>query len=366
MKVGILTFPNSISYGASLQMYALYRAVQTQGHVPEIVNYHNAYMKAERHHDKQATSSVAKRFLHTRVRMLLHHRLYAAFHRFEAKYMAMYPTRAFSKKERLIACARRYGAVICGSDQVWNPHITDSDMSYFLDFCGEGTRRISYAPSFGVETFSVPFAAAVQTELAGFSAVSVREASGARWLASLGVKDVSVVADPTFLLEEREWQTIEKKHPAAEGEYILYFTVHRSDKLFQRCRAWAQQSGIKMIAVGGNPFKRWKNRDPLLEYAVDISPDEWLYLMRHARYVVTDSFHGTAFSVIFRKDFFVQYPPHANVRLVHLIEELGLCDRVISPDTAFHTASVIYDAADRRRTEMKTFSQQFLTNALEG
>jgi len=364
VKVGILTFPNSISYGATMQMYALYRAVQTLGHEAEIINYHNAYMKEERHHDTRKSAPV-KRFLRTRARMLTHARLYSAFKRFEAERMTLYPARAFSERQKLAAVGRRYDTVICGSDQVWNPHITDSDMSYFLDFCGENTRRVSYAPSFGIEEFSAEFTAAVREELQRFDAVSVREKMGCDFAQSLVEREVSVVADPTFLLEPSDWQAMAQRHPAAVGDYVLYFAVHRSDKLFRRCRELAQQQGMKVVVVGGNVLKRMKNRDPMIDYAVDVTPNEWLYLMCHARYVVTDSFHGTVFSVMFHRDFFLQYPHHANSRLVHLITELGLGERVLSEGTAFTTDSVRYDNVDRRRAEMQAQSREFLRKALE-
>lgn len=365
MKVGILTFPNSISYGATMQMYALYRAVQALGHEAEIINYHNAYMKEERHHDKRKSAPV-KRFLRTRARMLTHARLYSAFKRFESERMVLYPAHAFSERQKLAAVGGRYDTVVCGSDQVWNPRITDSDMSYFLDFCGENTRRVSYAPSFGIEEFSQEFTAAVQEQLKRFAAVSVREKVGSDFVQSLIPQEVSVVADPTFLLEPEDWETMEKVHPAAEGEYILYFAVHRSEQLFRRCRELSRRCGMKVVVVGGNAIKRLKNRDPMLDFAVDVTPSEWLYLMHHARYVVTDSFHGTVFSVMFHRDFFVQYPRHANARLVHLIGELGLGARVLSENTPFTTDSIVYENVDRRRVEMQTLSKEFLTKALEG
>ncbi len=364
MKIGILTFPNSVSYGATLQMYALYRAIRAEGHEAEVINYHNAYMKGEHHLDKNKHASV-KRFLKTRVRMLLHGRLYRAFRRFEAETVTFYPSRPFSNKQTLPSVGQRYDTIVCGSDQVWNPHITDTDMSYFLDFCGEKTRRVSYAPSFGVEEFSKEFTDAVQAQLTQFAAVSVREKTGADFVRPLVEKDVAVVADPTFLLDTSEWQAIEKEHPAAAGEYMLYFAVHRSDALLRRCRAISRARGLKLIVVGGNPLKRLKNRDPMIEYAVDVSPAEWLYLIHHARLVVTDSFHGTVFSVIFHRDFFVEYPRHANSRLVHLLTELGLSDRVLRADAEPTVEPIAYDYTDRRRAEMKAMSQEFLKTSLE-
>ena len=162
MKVGIFTFPNSVSYGATLQMYALYDTVNRLGYDTEIINYHNAYMKAEKHIGSSNPVSPIKTFIKKTMRSLLHIRLYSSFRRFEKKNMKMYPSKAFNEKEKLSEIGKRYDAIICGSDQIWNPNITDTDLSYFLDFCGKNTKRISYAPSFGIDKFPDDFSKIVK------------------------------------------------------------------------------------------------------------------------------------------------------------------------------------------------------------
>lgn len=356
MRVGIFTFPNSTSYGAELQMYALYHAVESLGHTPEVVNYFNAYMKAEKHNSRKSWSRRA-------LSRLLHHRLHRSFSRFEKTRMERYPKTPLCDPDGLPKLSSRYDAVICGSDQVWNPDITGSDLSYFLNFCDENTRRVAYAPSFGIEEFSPDFSDAIGPELEKFHALSVREAPGQALIAQLTGKNAPLVTDPTLLLSADDWTKLENPHPAGDGAYILYYTIRTSTDLWERCKAFARETGLKIVVVGGNPLKKWKQRDQSIQYAVDISPEQWLYLVHHARYVVTNSFHGTAFSVNFRKDFYVGLPARANSRLVQITQALGLTDRIVGEE-ALHPAPVDYSVADRVLPQMRQASMDYLTQAL--
>lgn len=364
MKVGIMTFPNSVSYGATLQMIALQNTVQRMGHEVEVINYHNAYMKAEKHTHKGSQRSLKAR-VQRRISLWMHRRLYAEFRDFEARYARLYPHRPFTDKQKLVALGQRYDAAICGSDQVWYPHITDGDLSYFLDFCGENTRRIAYAPSFGAEEFSEEYYRQIAPELMQFSALSAREEPGKKLVERLTGRETTVVADPTFLMERADWEKMEKSHPAATGDYVLYFVVKRSDSLMRQCEAFAKQHGLKMVIVGGNPVNARRNKDPLVEYAIDIGPQQWLHLVHHAKYVFTNSFHGTAFSVIYQRNLFVQYPSHNGSRLRQVMERLGLSHRVVEDNAQLTQEPVDYTQAQLAFSKMQEESLAYLNNALQ-
>ena len=369
MKVGILTFPNSKSYGATLQMYALSHTVRKLGHDAEIVNYFSEYMKNEGH----LLSSGKSRSLLARLKKgasrLLHLRMKRGFSAFEKKRMTLYPKKQVSDRALLPALSKRYDALICGSDQVWNPDITNEDLSYFLDFCTEHTRRIAYAPSFGVRALSDGFAARAGEQLALFNALSVREEAGGALVHRMIGKTPLTVVDPTMLVSREEWSALERAHPAASGEYILYYTIRRSESLMARCRALSRKMGIRVVVVGGNALKRVKNSDPMLEYAVDPSPEEWLYLLHHARLVMTNSFHGTAFSIIYRKDFFVELSSATNSRLEQITSMLGLESRVLqsgreASGDLLSTDACDYTEAERCLDAMCAVSMDYLKKAL--
>lgn len=363
MKVGILTFPNSQSYGATLQMYALQQAVKGLGHDVEVINYHSAYMRAEKHLMKEGDNPW--RFaVQTQLRRWLHHTLFASFRRFERDHILLHPARPFTDKAVLTRQSHRYDAIICGSDQVWNPRITGKDMSYFLDFCPPEIRRVAYAPSFGFAQFSEDYYDLIRPELRCFSALSVREQSGKSMMDALVDVPVTVVADPTFLSQLSDWTALEKPHPAAEGDYILYFAVRKSPRLFRRCLEWAREKGMKVVVVGGRPWRRKRHTEADVEYAIDIGPGEWLYLMHHARYVMTNSFHGTAFSVIYQKDFYVEYPAGTGSRLAQVIEDLGMQSRVVQDGVPLTDAPAPHAEAQAAFAAMREQSLRYLADAL--
>ena len=360
MKVGILTFPNSKSFGASLQMYALYRAVKNFGYDVEIINYQNKFMKSARH---VSGDSISKR-IRLSISSLIHFRQKRAFLSFEKATMCKYPARAVSDSRKLYEIANRYGAVICGSDQVWNPDITGYDISYFLSFCGVNTKRIAYAPSFGVEEVPDDFGTKIGAELTKFSSLSVREKSGSDLAERLIGQGINIVSDPTFLITIDEWLSIEKPHPLAKGDYILYYTIRSSENLWRQCKALSKKTGLKIIRVGGNAIKRIKNREDMIDYASDLSPSEWLSLVHNARYVVTNSFHGTAFSIIYHKDFYLEFSSLTNSRLKQITELAGLEGRVLKDGVEIVPSSIDYISVDERLSGIKIKSSDYLKNAL--
>jgi hypothetical protein len=360
MKVGILTFPNSKSYGATMQMYALYQTIYKLGHEAEIINYYSKYMKAEKYCRPKGMSDL-KYSLRYLARRILHARMYAAFAAFEQQNMEMYPNRFFTGKDKLPTIGARYGAVVCGSDQVWNPDITGRDLSYFLDFCGEGTRRVAYAPSFGVEALPEEYAKRVGEELSQFAALSVREAQGQAMVADMIGREVPVVIDPTMLLDAEQWQQLEEHFPV-DGDFVLYYTVKSSPRLYAKCRAFAEQQGLRMVVVGGNRMRR--NDDAVVRHAIDISPAVWLWLVHHARYVVTNSFHGTAFSIIFEKNFYLELSAKTNSRLTNIVKLLDLEDRVIPFEQEIVPSQANFETAKKNMLDMRERSIDYLRNAL--
>lgn len=364
MRIGILTFPNSTSHGASLQMYALYRTTADMGYDVEIMNYHNAYMKSNLHCARMQKQSKPVRAIKLKLNQLIHCRQYMGFRRFESR-MTKFPEKPVSDKTRLPEIGSRYGAVICGSDQVWNPDITDADLSYFLDFCGPETARISYAPSFGVETLPESLGHAAGEELKRFFRISVREESGRQLIRQIACRDAQLVVDPTLLMDAREWMEHETAHPAAKGEYILYYTVRSSDSLWRYCKNLAKKHNLKILRIGSNVISKHLKRSDGVEYVCDVSPDEWLYLVHHACCVVTNSFHGTAFSINYRKNFFVELSSLTNSRLSHIVSVLGLEDRIVKNEEASLPLETDYSQTERVLPTLRGESLEYLRRALK-
>ena len=365
MKIGILTFPKMTSYGCSLQMYAMYRAVEQLGVEAEIINYRNEYMKARRHTSTGRSRIRVEAVLRVAATKTLHLRQILAFRRFEAR-MCQYPPQITTDKKVLAEAAKRYDGVICGSDQVWNPLITDTDLSFFLDFCPPAAKRIAYAPSFGISEFSEEFTEKIRPELERFRHLSVREPAGARYVEKLVNRKVATVLDPTFLIAPGEWEALEKKHPMANGRYIFCFPVRNSAAVIKYARELAQKRGITLIVAEGNFIRKLRNKDRNMKYALDLSPEEWLYMLHHAEAVVTNSFHGAAFSIHYRKDFYLEGTYHnANSRLDQLMEICGLQDRVLRPDCKNWDDSIDFDAVEARLRPARQESLAYLKQAVQ-
>ena len=364
MKVGILTFPNSRSYGAVLQMLALYQVCQKWGYETEIINYHNLWMKQQRHFVFQPGQKNAAVWAKKKFNEAIHILMKLRFAEFERK-MIKFPKNAISDAGLLRELACNYGAVICGSDQVWNPDITNYDLSYFLDFCGPKTARISYAPSFGVEKLPEEYGRKVNAELEKFQSISVREESGGRLVRELTGRDTTLVVDPTLLLDAQQWQPYEQAHPRATGDYILYYTIRSSQTLWKHCLELAKKTNMKILRLGSNVISKHLKKTDGVEYICDVSPGQWLYLVHNARYVVTNSFHGTAFSVNYRKDFYVEFSSLTNTRLEHITNVLGLQQRVLCEDAEITPSFVNYAKTEEVLPKLKRQSLMFLEQALQ-
>ena len=138
--------------------------------------------------------------------------------------------------------------------------------------------------------------------------------------------------------------------------------MRRSEQLLKFCLEKAAQQGLRVVFVGGNAFKQLK--DKRMEYAYDLSPGQWLYLFSHAKYVVTNSFHGTAFSIHYKKNFFLEMSSLTNSRLEQIVETAGLQDRVLGPNCATMDTDVDYDRVYRRLEREKELSAAYLKEAI--
>lgn len=360
-RVGIMTFPHSISHGAFLQMYALYREVEQLGYTPEVIHYSNRYLQQEKHAASYQKTGQLRHQAKLLAKKMLHNRFYRGFRRSE-KLLKLYPKRVCSEESQLQK--DRYAAAICGSDQVWNPDIINRDMVFFLHFCTDATKRIAYAPSFGVEQIDEAYQTQIRKELEKFHAISVREVQGQQILEQLGFADVPVVADPTLLHTGDWWQHLEQPCRKLPGEYILYYVVHRSPELWKFCKHLSKTTGLPILVAGGNVFSNLKEKNPQVHYAPDSAPGQWLYLLHNARYVVTNSFHGTAFSINYRKDFYVEYPHRFSSRIRNLLQQTGLTHRAVTENWPDVT-DVDYTYAQEQLRNLREMSCEYLKNALK-
>ena len=305
-KIGIITFHNSINYGVMLQAYALQFVINKLGYEPVIIDYNNF---TENHNEKR--NSLLWRILHfsdsiKAVKLFLFRRSQEAkkrkkkFEKFADTYFNLSdPVKEYNQ---LIQLEQNYDKFVCGSDQIWNPDYTKGNPAYFLQFT-KRDKRISYAASFGVSEKISSFDKYIEeysTYLKQFHAISVRESTGKKLVELLAGVSPEVVVDPTLLMSAEEWIKIADQRYFNEEKYVLFYMLGQDKRYIKLMDEVYRNWGISVVNIATNPTTvAYKN-------ATHVYPgvEEFLALLANARCVVTDSFHGVAMSVNFRKTFY--------------------------------------------------------------
>lgn len=358
-----MTFHETMNYGANLQAFALCKVLRDMGWTPEIVNYDCfAVLKREAPQKPSFTdwAKSPKWALRTFLKYPKRREAQMVFRAFSNR---MLPVGLRMQSVEEIDAA--YDVVVVGSDQVWNLSCTGGDDSYFLPRDSAENRRckrIAYAASFGSGAFEGLERERCGKALKDFDSISVRESSGVSIVESLsGRKDASVVLDPTLLLEQAEWEGISEPAEVA-SPFVFAYVVGERNRVLEAARLEAKRKSAELVIVeafGGSMFVR----DATVLYKA--SPSQFVWLVKNAESVVTSSFHGMCFSIIFRKKATIIKDKSAingNSRIDDLLITLGVDRNVIDSDMlAIDFAdSQFCDAIDRERRSSKEFLRRAL------
>ena len=360
MKISTLTFQESLNYGALLQAHALQRVLAGMGHDAEIINYHSKAKEAFYQGKLDKSKSLANN-INKLLSFGLRRRRKRVTDAFRRQQMALTP-RVYTTKDELARYAGSRDYVICGSDQVWNVVSTRHDATYFLDFVADSDQKIAYAASFGIAEIPAGEVGYYQQHLASFTKLSVREASGITLLKTLVNKEATVVLDPCLLLTAAQWDGIAQPTPV-QAPYIFVYYVNYSKKLIDYAKAISAQTGIKAI-ICARTLRDLKDgfKD------VNLGVAQFVDAVKNAAYVITNSFHGTVFSIIYRKQFISfadQRKTHDTTgRVVGLLNELGLQARLFAGDRQAIFAEWDYAQVESILAEKRQASLQFLTEAI--
>lgn len=318
MKVGILTFTGTINYGASLQAYALQELIKSFDMDVEIIEYHNSDI------DNKEKNSGLKRFTPRGILKALVignglKRKVDFFKKFEKNNMKFSP---IYDEKNLNQLQNEYDKIVVGSDQVWCMGITNNDWHYFLDFVEDSKKKISYAPSFGNEDFPEECYAKASNLLNEFDELSVREESGSKLIKKITGRDAKVVLDPTLLLNYKQWKSKTSYVPNYK-EYILVYFPHNKKKVFDFVFKLQEKTKLPIVYLSISPRVQKG-----VKTIYDASPEEFLGWISNASYIVTGSFHGTAFSINCGKQFYYE-PSGEGSRIDNIVKMCGVEDRSI-------------------------------------
>ena len=318
-KIAILTFHNTVNYGAMLQTYALYRYLRNNGVHCEVLDYKNAAIeRVERPlklFSQRSLKGVIKYFKCGKAQR----RKWARFERFRRENVAL-SERSYTRDTVFLA-DDEYSAFIVGSDQVWNTELTDTDLTYYLDFVTDNSKKHSYAASFGFSEWQGDPSTLKQL-LLQFSSLNVREQSAKRLI---GDSRVNVVCDPTLLLPVSEWEQLALNDTFSDC--IVVYMIDFRKEVFDFVRELSQKTGCKTVYVH-DAIRSQKG----MVNSRDHSVEDFISMIKNARFVVTGSFHAVCMSLLFQKQFYytLNSKSNKNSRLENLLEKAGLIHRTIT------------------------------------
>ena len=366
MNIGILTFHNAHNYGAVLQCYALKRYLLGQGHSVEVINYKNPVI-ANVYREKLSDKYPLIDIIHMRrIPKLV-----------KGKIDSLYAQKEWSvqykKFERFIICTlldgkaeevksipvSGYDALIAGSDQIWNASLTGGiDPVYLLNFQTDA-RKIFYGASNGIGTIPEEQIAIYKKALKSAFAISTREQKLADDIIKrLGYPTVGVV-DPTLLISRLDYVNLIGSSKNMEKFIFTYFVSE--DKTLSEASQYLSRV-LRMPSIELHYYKTKKMKGQMQR--ADMGPEDFLWHVDNAEYILTNSFHGTVFALLFHKPFFCVYGN--DVRKDTLLEQLSCQTRHLRTLTEIDLNNVIdYQLIDEKLAVMRMGSEQFLKKALE-
>lgn len=365
-KVGIITWHYCNNYGSFFQVFALQSFVESLGYETEIINYRkpgNSLVKRAVKRAVYLSEKLTPSGLVAVLRKIFGSSEIFGFKFWSARNRMLRRTKLTFDKEKLNKKARNYYAVICGSDQIWAPRGLDT--AYMLDFVPDGVRRISYAASIGFNYIPDELKDTYKKYISRLDSVSVREETGVRLLAECCGICAEDVLDPTFLIERSTWESLATE-TLGEEDFIFCYFLNPAHKYKSAVTAAAGQLGCSIVGVSTNgKDAEW------LELNNDITPEAFLERIKKARAVFTDSFHGTALSLILNKDFYVferfesSDPVNQNSRIYSVLKKAGLSDRIVNVNgNADLSQKIDYFRTNRLIGAERQKSTAFLKKAL--
>lgn len=358
MNVGIITFHAVPNYGAVLQLYALIHVLKNLGHTARVIHYCPTDELSGKIRCRSGFFGIHPADLLLRYRK-------RKFIKFSQKFIPQTET-SYTTLDQLNNIDE-FEAFICGSDQIWNPDLTGGslDPAFFLSFANRQLPRVAYAASSGGYEF-------IGTDverglLEHLSSISVRERTLLRSIKGITNKEVSYVLDPTLL--PVDYTEIMSSKRVKRGDYILLYALQASEHIYTCVKRLSQITGLPIVSIGCKVnFVKHPGQQ------VCASPAEFLNLFAHARYVVTNSFHGTVFSVIFQKIFIscalTGHVEKRNIRMINLLGSLGLDDSFFEVGKKLNE-STLHELKNMDRREsgvllekMRSVSLEFLRHAL--
>ena len=359
-KIGLAIAIHTINYGTFLQAFATQEAVRSLGYDTEILNINSVIDDVSRARKKYFLSRI---FSLTELKSYRHIISAILTKKINKKYRSYISDREkcfsdFSKKyfsvgeicdswKGLSKHCEGFSSVLVGSDQLWRPANIAGNF-YTLNFVPEHVDKVSYATSFGLNEIRENQRDIASEFLNRIQCLSSREESGVKIIENLTGRNAEMVCDPTLLLGQERWNGFLDPHPIVDGDYVFVYLLGNDKSHRAYIRELAKTLSCKIVG-----------------------PFEFLNLIKHAKCVCTDSFHGCVFSTIFEKDFYAfkrfsdKDKMSTNTRVVGLLKKIDALDRLVESYDCVSFDSIDYSKINERVDDFRNYSIGFLTKSLK-
>lgn len=368
-EIGLISYHSGHNYGTMLQAFALQYYINSifEGKV-EYINY------VDGKPFKEADWSVRIKKIQDKFSLgffpLLYSFLYRrkldetknSFDRFLSNYIRV-SDKSYSSFDELKQNPPIYDTYIVGSDQTWNPTFLKNNLAYFLGFVDDPSKKNSYASSIGVYSLNSETKKIYSEYLNMFNAISCREILGCRVLESFLDRSVEHVLDPTLLLTSDDWKKFERRYEMPE-RYVLCYSLGYKKNVRSFAKRLAEEHRMPVYYIASTYLDMQKKN-----CLFGIGPQEFLFLLRRASFVCTDSFHGTIFSINFEKNFYSFFKRNGdeknsdNSRILSVLQEFSLQNR-LKDNSFIEEVDINYDIVrsylEKRRIQSITYLKSIL------
>lgn len=366
-KVELITLQRVPNYGSVLQAYATQKIIEKYGFECEIINYFPDRMRIKsmlrRIKDKNEKFKNSL-LLRTIARIIILPSYFVRFSSFKKFYKYLNMTNYEYHSNNEIKNNLPIADIYCtGSDQVWNSEWNEGiDKALFLDFVPKNKRKIAYAASFGKSELQKNEIEETKQLLKKYDRISLREKSGVDICKQMGFENTINVLDPTLLLSGDEWGKISSNRYVNQN-YILVYNLNRNKKIDKYAENLSKKTGLKIFYLSYQLHEFYKKGKMICNPIVE----DFLSLVKNAKYVITDSFHATAFSINFNVDFIIVYPEKYSTRLQNILELLDLENRVAENenDMDIIKIKIDYKKVSKIMLSIRQKSLEWLKNSLE-
>lgn len=353
MKVGIITFHRAINYGAVLQCWALQKFIRNIGHKSYVLDYRCSYLENQyKTFDLQALKCGGLKHSTAYILSRIRH-----FHNISKRNEAF---RSFQEKHLSllnIDKVKFLDAIIAGSDQIWNPKLTGGLDDFYLlqNEAFADIKKIAYAVSGEIKCFERRDVDSIKSILGSFSSLSFREKALSKLFFNEKSDEISICVDPTMLLAESDYAEIEAGRLIGD-EYLFLYQVVPSNDAVVYAKKFAKSKNLRFVYLNSK-FDFFSSENNV---GCDVGPSEFLSLIKHASFVVTTSFHGLVFSIIYKRQF-AFFKSGKTERQENLLKMVSLESRIIND------SQVLNEQIDYNVVHMESISENsklYLLNSL--